>query len=553
MENTTNVAPGRTPEQQRKLTLVMGALMMCLLLSALDQTIVSTALPTIVGELGGLEHLSWVVTAYLLSSTASVPLFGKISDIYGRKPMLQGTIVIFLIGSVLAGLSQNMLMLIVTRGIQGIGGGGLLAMTFTILGDLLSPRERSKYTGYFTAVFASASVLGPLAGGFFVDNLSWRWVFYINLPLAFGALLVTARYLDVPKPSEKRPIDVLGAVLMTTSVTTLILASVWGGREYPWGSPVIVSLAVVGLVSAVLFLLQERRHIEPILPLRMFRDPVFRVCVTQGALVGGVMVGGAVFLPLFLQVVKGVSATSSGLLLVPMMGGVVVGSNVSGRIVNATGRYKIFTILGTATATLGMGFLMQIDVNSSRTFASVGMAMLGLGVGTAMPIMTLAVQNTASKDDMGVATSSVNFFRSLGSSFGVALFGTLMTGRLNSTLAERLPDVDLAQQKGLLNSPTAIRALPAEQFEAVVHGITNGIVLVFEVAFPIMVVAFVLSFFLKEVPLRDDIDASSGFFEGIEEAGMAFQPDLEPMPTRPPGAFAGSDHEKAARDGAALT
>jgi MFS family permease len=285
----------------------------------------------------------------------------------------------------------------------------------------------------------------------------------------------------------------------------------------------------------------------------MFRDPVFRVCVTQGALVGGVMVGGAVFLPLFLQVVKGVSATSSGLLLVPMMGGVVVGSNVSGRIVNATGRYKIFTIIGTATATLGMGFLMQIDVNSSRTFASVGMAMLGLGIGTAMPIMTLAVQNTASKDDMGVATSSVNFFRSLGSAFGVALFGTLMTGRLNSTLAERLPDVDLAQQKGLLNSPEAIRALPAEQFEAVVHGITNGIVLVFEVAFPIMVVAFVLSFFLKEVPLRDDIDASSGFFEGIEEAGMAFQPDLEPMPTRPPGAFAGEDHEKAERDRAALT
>jgi EmrB/QacA subfamily drug resistance transporter len=551
---TMNVtAARRTPAEQRKLNLVMGALMMCLLLSALDQTIVSTALPTIVGELGGLEHLSWVVTAYLLSSTAAVPLFGKISDIYGRKPMLQGTIVIFLVGSVLAGLSQNMLMLIVTRGIQGIGGGGLLAMTFTILGDLLSPRERSKYTGYFTAVFASASVLGPLAGGFFVDNLSWRWVFYINLPLALGALAVTARYLEVPKPSEKRPIDVLGALLMTTSVSTLILASVWGGREYPWGSPVIVTLAAVGLVTAVLFLLQERRHIEPILPLRMFRDPVFRVCVTQGALVGGVMVGGAVFLPLFLQVVKGVSATSSGLLLVPMMGGVVVGSNVSGRIVNATGRYKIFTIIGTAVATLGMLFLTQIDANSSRTFVSVGMAMLGLGVGTAMPIMTLAVQNTASKDDMGVATSSVNFFRSLGSSFGVALFGTLMTGRLNSTLASRLPDVDLAQQKGLLNSPTAIRALPVEQFEAVVHGITNGIVLVFEVAFPIMVVAFVLSFFLKEVPLRDDIDASSGFFEGMEEAGMAFQPDLQPMPTRPPGAFAGEDHEKAGRDEAALT
>jgi MFS family permease len=313
---------------------------------------------------------------------------------------------------------------------------------------------------------------------------------------------------------------------------------------------VIVGLALVGVATLVLFLLQERSHVEPILPLRMFHDPVFRVCVTQGALVGGVMVGGAVFLPLFLQVVKGVSATSSGLLLVPMMAGVVVGSNVAGRIVNATGRYKIFTIVGCATATVGIALLTQIDTTSSRTFVSVGMALLGLGVGTAMPIMTLAVQNTASKDDMGVATSSVNFFRSLGSSFGVALFGTLMTGRLNSTLAARLPDVDLAQQQGLLNSPTAIRALPAEQFQAVVHGITNGIILVFEVALPIMAVAFVLSFFLKEIPLRDDIDATGSFLEGMEEAGMVFQPDLEPVPTRPPGAFAGgagtpSDDEAA--------
>jgi EmrB/QacA subfamily drug resistance transporter len=532
MGDVVERAQGRTPAQQRELTLVMGALMLCLLLSALDQTIVSTALPTIVGELGGIDHLAWVVTAYLLSSTASVPLFGKISDIYGRKPMLQATIVIFLAGSVLAGMSQNMLMLIVTRGIQGIGGGGLLAMTFTILGDILSPRERSKYTGYFTAVFASASVIGPLAGGFFVDQVSWRWVFYVNVPLGLVAFAVSARYLQVPVPSEKRPIDLVGAALMTVSVSSLLLTSVWGGHEYAWGSAVILLLAGLGLVTGGLFVVQERHHAEPILPLRMFRDPVFRVCVTQGALVGGVMVGASVFLPLFLQVVKGVSATSSGLLLVPMMGGVVVGSNVCGRIVNATGRYKIFTILGTATATLGMVELARLQATSSHLYVSVGMAMVGLGVGAAMPIMTLAVQNTASQDDMGVATSSVNFFRSLGSSFGVALFGTLMTARLDSTLSARLPDVDLAASQGLLNSPDAIRVLPVEQFDAVIEGITSGIVLVFEVALPIMVAAFVLSFLLKEVPLRDDLDATAGMVEGMEEVGPARVPLPEGVPTR---------------------
>jgi MFS family permease len=266
-----------------------------------------------------------------------------------------------------------------------------------------------------------------------------------------------------------------------------------------------------------------------------------------------VMVGGAVFLPLYLQVVKGVSATSSGLLLVPMMGGVVVGSNVSGRIVNATGRYKIFTILGCGMATLGMLLLTQVNETSSRTFVSVGMAMLGLGVGTAMPIMTLAVQNTASKDDMGVATSSVNFFRSLGSSFGVALFGTLMTGRLNDTLTARLPNVDLAQQKGLLNSPSAIRALPTDQFDAVVEGITNGIVLVFEVAFPIMVVAFILSFFLKEIPLRDDIDATGSFIEGMEDMGYEPGPDLVPVATGTPATFEGEPAVGRSNDEAALT
>jgi EmrB/QacA subfamily drug resistance transporter len=507
--------------------------MTCLLLSALDQTIVATALPTIVGELGGLEHISWVVTAYVLSSTVSVPLFGKISDIYGRKPMLQITIVIFLLGSVLAGLSQNMIMLIAFRGLQGIGGGGILSMTFTILGDLLSPRERSKYTGYFTAVFASASVIGPLAGGFFVDNLTWRWVFYINLPLGAITLLITGAFLQVPPPTERRPLDLRGAFLLTTAVTSLLLMTTWGGKEYPWASPTIIGLGLLGFTAVALFFWNARRTDEPILPLHMFKNPVFRVCIGLGVLLGSVMVGGATFLPLFLQVVKGASATSSGFLLVPMMAGVVLGSNVCGRIVNWTGRYKVFTVIGSGFAVIGMGVLTLLKEDSQRSHVSLGMAILGLGIGTCMPITTLAVQNIASKDDMGAATSSVNFFRSMGSAFGVALFGTIMSSRLTSVLHERLPGLDLAKDRGLLNSPAKIRALPPEQFHAVAAGITSGVVTVFQVALPILVVAFVLSWFLKELPLRDDLDFHGGMVEGMEEAGMMFQPNVDPTPTSP--------------------
>ena len=514
-----------TPPVDAKLpqsrTLVMAALMTCLLLSALDQTIVSTALPTIAGDLGGLDQISWVVTSYLLSSTVAVPLFGKISDLYGRKLMLQITIVVFLVGSVLAGVSQTMLQLILSRGVQGVGGGGILAMTFTILGDLMSPRERSKYTGYFTAVFASASVIGPLAGGFFVDHLSWHWVFFINLPLGVVCMVVAARYLHVPAPSERRSIDFLGAALLAAGVTAILLASAWGGHEYAWSSPVIICLIVGGIVTSAAFFVQERRAVEPILPLRLFRSRVFTVCVTMGALLGAVLVGGATFLPLFLQVVNGASATSSGLLLVPMMAGVVVGSNVCGRVVNRTGRYKFFPLIGIGMATIGIITLAQIEVDSQRTFISIGMGILGLGVGCSMPIMTLAVQNTSSPADMGASTSSVNFFRSLGSAFGVALFGTVMTSQLTNTLRDLIPGSPLIDDESLLSSPEAIRALPPEQFDAVAQGIANGVSTVFLVAIPIILVAFALAWLMEEVPLRDDIDVGSSMIEGLEEARTA--------------------------------
>ncbi len=507
------------PPTGRSLRIVMAALMLCLFLAALDQTIVATALPTIVGDLGGLDQISWVVTAYLLSSTVSVPLFGKISDLYGRKLMLQVTIAIFLLGSVLAGFAQSMPQLIVARGVQGVGGGGIMAMTFTILGDILSPRERGKYVGYFTGVFASASVIGPLVGGFFVDHVSWRWVFLINLPLGAIAMAVAARYLHIRKTVRQHSIDVLGALLLTVSVTSVLLASSWGGREYAWGSPQIVGLFVIGVVLAGAFVLQERRAEEPILPLRLFRDRVFTVCVTLSALLGSVMIGASTFLPLFLQVVTGASATSSGLLLIPMMAGVVVGSNVCGRLVHRTGRYKPYPIIGIALALIGLVLLSMIEVTTTRLFISVGMGIVGIGIGSSMPIMTIAVQNTAPAADMGAATSSVNFFRTLGSALGVAVFGTVMSARLDDTLQRLLPGTSLATDDSLLSSPEAIRALPAEQYAAVAEGIASGVGMVFLVALPMVVIAFALAWLLKEVPLRDDLTVQTTSVEGLEEAG----------------------------------
>lgn len=510
------------------LWLILWSLLISLFLSALDSTIVATALPTIVGDLGDLDHIAWVFTAYLLTSTASVPLFGKISDIYGRRQVFQATIVIFLLGSILSGLSTSMMQLILFRGIQGIGGGGLLAMTFTILGDILSPRERPKYMGYFTGVFAAASVIGPLIGGFFVDHLSWRWVFYVNIPFGIVALLVTAKYLKVPAPAEKRPIDFLGSAFFSVAVTALLLGTTWGGTEYPWSSPIILSLLLGGTVMSLLFIWQEQRAVEPLLPLRLFKNDVFSVCVVMGVLFGSVMVIGSVFLPLFLQIVRGVSATSSGYLLVPMMGGVLIGSTYGGRLITATGRYKPMTIAGGLMCIAGIAVLARIDVHSSRLFVSIGMAIMGLGVGTSSPVMTLAVQNVASKKDMGAATSAVNFFRSLGSAFGVALFGSLQSARFHQVLAANLP-AGAHVGENILNSPKAVLALPPATVAAIQAGVAAGVAVVFQVALPVIVVAFVVSLFLREVPLRDDVNVSAATIEGMEEASFGVLGEPAPV------------------------
>ena len=489
----------------RSLRLVIGAMSLCLFLSAVDQTIVATALPTIAGELGGLDHISWVVTSYMLFSTVSVPLFGKLSDIHGRKLMIQITIVAFLLGSVLAGLSQSMLQLIVARGVQGVGGGGILAMAFTVLADVMTPRQRSRYTGLFTAVFATASVVGPLLGGFIADNMSWRWVFWVKLPLGAAAFVVTALHLHLPRPTERRPVDLLGAALLTVGVTTMLLATTWGGQEFPWTSMLIVGLLVTGIVTTAVFIWHQTRTEDPVLPMRLFRDRIFVVSVTMGALLGAVLVGGVTFLPLFLQVVDGASATASGLLLVPLMAGVVIGSNVTGRMVSRSGRYRKFPIFGLSMALLGVSALATLSAGTGRLLISAAMGVLGVGVGCSMPVLMVAVQNAAAFPDMGVATSSVNFFRTLGSAFGVALFGVVVRTQLNTTIEERLPGSDLAADGELLGSPAAIRQLPAEQFEAVADGVASGVGMVFIAAVPIMALALVLAWFLEEIPLRDEL------------------------------------------------
>jgi EmrB/QacA subfamily drug resistance transporter len=507
------------PQRRPGLWLLLWCLLISLFLSALDSTIIATALPTIVGDLGGLDHIAWVFTAYLLTSTVSVPLFGKISDIYGRRRVFQTTIVIFLAGSMLSGISATMNQLILFRGIQGVGGGGLLAMTFTILGDILSPRERPKYMGYFTGVFAAASVIGPLIGGFFVDTLTWRWVFYVNIPFGIVALIVTAKYLNLPDPSKRRPIDFLGSVLFAVAVTTLLLGATWGGTEYAWASPTIVGLFATGVLFSALFLLQERRAKEPLLPLRMFKNDIFSVAIVMSVLFGSVMVVGSVFLPLFLQIVRGVSATSSGFLLVPMMMGVLVGSTYGGRLITKTGRYKAFPLVGGAMCITGIGMLATIDVDTTRAFVSIGMCILGLGIGTASPVLTLAVQNVAARGDMGAATSAVNFFRSLGSAFGVSIFGAIHSARLHAVLDARLPK-GTAIGDSILNSPKSVLLMPPPVRHAIQEAVASGVAIVFQCALPIIILAFLVSFLLREIPLGEGVNIGSAAIEGMEEAGF---------------------------------
>ncbi|MGH2821376.1 MAG: MDR family MFS transporter [Actinomycetota bacterium] len=500
-------AASEQPSQlsHRQILVVFTGLMLGMLLAALDQTIVSTALPTIVGELGGLDHLSWVVTAYLLTSTAATPLFGKISDLHGRRRLFQTAIVTFLVGSVLAGFSQNMAQLIAFRALQGVGGGGLIAMAQVIIGDVVSPRERGRYMGYIGSVFAVSSVAGPLLGGFFVDQLTWRWVFYINLPVGAVALIVTNTVLNLPFRRVEHRIDYLGATLLIAAITSIVLITTWAGTEYPWSSPVIVSLAIAAVLLVTAFVLHERRAEEPIMPLRLFGSSIFRVCTSAGFVVGLMMFGAIVFLPVFLQVVTGVSATSSGLLLLPLMVGLVASSIGSGRAISRIGRYKVFPVVGTAILCVGMLLLSRMTEETSRLTVSAYMVVVGAGIGLVMQVLVLAVQNSVPHRDLGVATSTASLFRSLGGAFGTAIFGAVLANRLGFYLPRLVPglsrgaiDVDSLQ-----GSPEQIHALPDALASGVIEAFARSIHVVFLWAIPIAILGFLITLFLKEIPLRE--------------------------------------------------
>jgi EmrB/QacA subfamily drug resistance transporter len=498
-----------TPDlTHRQLLVVFSGLMAGMLLAGLDGTVVATAMPTIVGELGGLDHLSWVVTAYLLSATVSTPLYGKLGDLFGRKHLFQVAICIFLLGSVLSGLSRSMLELIAFRALQGLGAGGLLVLAQAIIGDLVSPRERGRYQGYFGALFGVSSVAGPLLGGFFTDQLSWRWVFYVNLPVGIVALVVTSLVLPESVRRAQPRLDYAGAVVLTGAVAALVLMTTWGGSQYRWSSPTILGLGAGAVSLFTAFVVVERRAAEPIIPLQLFRVPNFAVSGVVSLFVGVALFGSISFLPMFLQVVTGASATDSGLLLAPLMLGMLGASMAAGRTVSRTGRYKRFPVTGLAVASAGMFLLSTIDAATSRTQVSAFMVVLGIGIGLTMQVLVLAVQNAVSRGDLGVATSTVNFCRSIGGCIGVALFGAVFTTRLAAGLADRLPPgTDVPTGRGL--SVEALNALPPAAHAGAVTAFADALGTVFLCGLPVVVIGFVLVTRLRELPLREQRQSRS--------------------------------------------
>jgi EmrB/QacA subfamily drug resistance transporter len=505
----------------RALVPIFGALMLGMFLAALDQTIVSTALPTIVGDLGGLNHLSWVVTSYLLASTASAPLYGKLGDMYGRKPVFLAAILIFLAGSMLSGLSQSMTELVGFRALQGIGAGGLMVGAQAIIADIVPPRERGRYMGLIGSVFAVASVAGPLLGGFLVETISWRWVFYVNLPVGALAVVVVAMRLHLRTPSQRHAVDFLGAALLTACVSSFILVTTWGGNEYAWGSPVIVGLAVAAFVLLAAFIWRERRAAEPIIPLGLFRSPVFRVANALGFVIGLAMFGAIIFIPLFLQLVYGVSPTSSGLRMLPLIGGLLAASILSGRAISRIGRYRAFPIAGTAITTIGMFLLSRLDASTPPWVASAYMLVLGVGIGLVMQVLVLVVQNDAPARDVGVATSTATFFRSMGGSLGVALFGAIFASRLMHELA-RLPGDLAGRFSGGVNvSPAQVHALAPGVRHEFVQAFVDALQPVFLVGAGVTALAFLLSLLLREVPLRATAHADASLAANEAIAGAS--------------------------------
>ncbi|MEU2895996.1 MFS transporter [Streptomyces sp. NPDC001273] len=489
--------PGLSP---RRVRLVFLALMLALLLAALEQMIVATALPKIVGELHGLDSMSWAITAYLLTATVGLPVYGKLGDLLGRKGVFQFAILVFVVGSALAGRATTMDQLIACRAVQGVGAGGLLTGVQAIMADIVPARQRGRFMGLIGAAFGLASVAGPLLGGYFTDHLSWRWCFYVNVPFGLVTMAVVAVALKLPKPAARGRFDVLGTLLLAAASTCLVLLTTWGGTEYAWDSRTVLALGAGAAAATVLFLVVERFAAEPLIPLRLFRDSVFNVTGLVGLVIGVALFGAASYLPTYLQMVDGVSATESGLLMLPMTGGIVGASVVSGQLISRTGRYRWHPVVGAALSVVGMWLLSRLETGTPRLHYSVWTAVLGAGIGMVMPVLILAVQNSVRPADLGTATSAANYFRQIGGSVGAAVFGTLFAGRLTDALAARLPADAATPDAGSL-TPELVHALPPRLRDAYVQAYADAMPRVFLYLVPVLVVGLLIAFFLKEKPL----------------------------------------------------